>query len=183
MSAIGTNVRPLAPSLDVRGGVSWSPDGKWIAVGADGGDGTHVFKVPVDGGEPVKLLDTLSFNPVWSPGGDLIVYSEQEGGSRFLLKAVKPDKTPVAISDISVVYTKGTSYRFLPRQNALITLEGEFRKQNFYRVDLSTGEHRRLTDLEPGFQILNFDVSFDGKQIVFDRSRDNADVVAMDLIK
>jgi Tol biopolymer transport system component len=183
MSAIGTNVRPVAPSLDVRGGISWSPDGKWIAVGADGGDGTHVFKIPVDGGEPVKLVDTLSFNPVWSPDGNLIIYSEQEGGSRFVLKAVKPDKAPVAISDISVVYTKGTSYRFLPGQNALITLEGEFRKQNFYRVDLRTGEHRRLTDLEPGFQILNFDVSFDGKQIVFDRSRDNADVVAMDLIK
>jgi Tol biopolymer transport system component len=69
MSANGTNVRPLAQSLDVRGGASWSPDGKWIAVAADSGNGTRVFKIPVDGGEPVKLVETLSYNPVWSPNG------------------------------------------------------------------------------------------------------------------
>jgi Tol biopolymer transport system component len=183
MSANGTNVRPLAPTLDVRGGVSWSPDGKWIAVGADLGDGTHVFKVPVDGGEPVKLVDPLSYNPVWSPDGNLILYSEQQGGSRFVLKAVKPDKTSVPISNISVVYTIATSYRFLAGQNSLIVLGGDFRHQNFYQVDLSTGAQRRLTDLRPGFQIQNFDVSFDGRQIVFDRLRENADVVLMNLVK
>lgn len=183
MNPSGTVVRTLAPALDVRGGVSWSPDGKWLAVAADRGDGTHVFKVPVDGGEPVQLLNTLSYNPVWSPDGRMIVYSEQQGGSRFVLRAVTPDKTPVLISDISVVYVRATSYRFLPGQNALIALEGDFRKQNFFWVDLSTGKQRRLTDLEPGFQVQNFDVSLDGKQIVFDRLRDNADVVVMDLTK
>jgi Tol biopolymer transport system component len=183
MSANGTNVRTLAPSLDVKGGASWSPDGKWIAAAASRGDGTHVFKIPVDGGQPVQLLETLSYNPVWSPDGKLIIYSEQQGGSRFALKAITPDKVPIPISDISVVYTRATSYRFLPDQNALVALEGDFRNQNFFRVDLHTGEQRRLTDLQPGFQVQNFDVSLDGKQIVFDRLRDNADVILMDLTK
>jgi Tol biopolymer transport system component/DNA-binding winged helix-turn-helix (wHTH) protein len=183
MSANGTSVRPLAQSLDVRGGISWSPDGKWIAVGADTGDGTHVFKVPVDGGEPVKLVDTLSYNPVWSPDGNLILYSEQQGGSRFVLKGIKPDGSHVPIPDISVVYTIATSYRFLLGQNSLIVLGGDFRHQNFYQVDLRSGAQRRLTDLQPGFQIQNFDVSFDGRQIVFDRLRENADIVLMNLVK
>jgi hypothetical protein len=113
----------------------------------------------------------------------MIVYSEQQGGSRFVLKAVTPEKAPISIPDISVIYTIATSYRFLPGQNALIVLGGDFRKQNFYRIDLSTGNERSLTDLQPGFQVQNFDVSSDGKQIVFDRLRDNADVVVMDLIK
>jgi Tol biopolymer transport system component len=183
MSVNGTNVRPLAPSLDVRSGASWSPDGNWIAVAADGGDGTHVFKIPVDGGEPVKLVEGLSYNPVWSPDGNLILYSEQQGGSRFVLKAITPDKVPVSMPDISVIYTISTSYRFLPGQNSLIVLGGDFRHQNFFQVDLRSGEERRLTDLAPGFQIQNFDVSFDGRQIVFDRSRENADVVLMNLAK
>jgi Tol biopolymer transport system component len=183
MSANGTNVQPLAPSLDVRGGASWSPDGKWIAVAADAGDGTHVFKIPLDGGEPIKLVDTLSYNPVWSPDGNFILYSEQQGGSRFVLKAIRPDKTAVPIPDISVVYTIATSYRFLPGHNSLIVLGGDFRHQNFYQVDLDTGEQRRLTDLQPGFQVQNFDVSFDGTQIVFDRLRENADVVLINLAK
>jgi Tol biopolymer transport system component len=183
MSAAGISVRTLAPSLDVRGGVSWSPDGKWIVVAGDRGDGTHVFKVPVDGGEPVQLLDTLSYNPVWSPDGKLIVYSEQQGGSRFVLKAITRDGVTADIPDISVVYTKATSYRFLPGQNALVALEGDFRKQNFYRVDLTTGEQRRLTDLQPGYRVQDFDVSPDGREIVFDRLRDNADVVLLELAK
>jgi Tol biopolymer transport system component len=34
MSSDGTNIRRLAPSLQVRGAASWSPDGKWVAVAA-----------------------------------------------------------------------------------------------------------------------------------------------------
>ena len=55
------------------------------------------------------------------------------------------------------------------------------RTQNFFRVDLRTGEQRRLTDLLPGYRVQDFDVSPDGKQIVFYRLRDNADVVLMEL--
>jgi Tol biopolymer transport system component len=116
------------------------------------------------------------------PDGKLIIYSEQQSGSRFTLKA-RPDKATVPISVISVVYTKATSYRFLPGQNVFIALEGNFRNQNFFRVDINTGEQRRLTALQPGFQVQNFDVSVDDKQIVFDRLRDNADVILMDLTK
>ena len=181
MSSNGDNVATLAPSLDVRGELSWSPDGKWIVAAADRGDGTHVFKIPVDGGEPVQLLDTLSYNPEWSPDGKFIVYSEQQGGGQFAVRAVTPEKSPVSVPAISVVYTRGTSYRFLPGQNALIALEGDFRRQDFFRVDLRTGEQRRLTDLQPGYRVQDFDVSPDGKQIVFDRLRDNADVVLMEL--
>ena len=183
MSANGTNVRALAPSLDVRGGVSWSPDGQWIAVAADRGDGTRLFKVPVDGGEPVQLLDTLSYDPVWSPDGKLIIYSGQQAGGEFVVKGVTPDKSPVLLPTIWVLYAKGTPYRFLPGQNALIALEGDFRKQNFFRVDLNTGEQRSLTDLQQGFRVQSFDVSPDGRQIIFDRLRDNADVVLMELTK
>ena len=34
-----------------------------------------------------------------------------------------------------------------------------------------------MTDFKAGFVIQNFDVSPDGKQIVFDRLRDNSDIV------
>jgi Tol biopolymer transport system component len=183
MNANGIDLKALAPSLDVRGGVSWSPDGKWIAVSADRGDGTRLFKVPVDGGEPVQLLDVFSYNPVWSPDGKLIVYSGQQAGGTFVLKAITPDRAPVLVPEISIIYTKGTPYQFLPGQNALIALEGDFRKQDFFRVDLTTGKQRALSNLQPGYRVQSFDISSDGKQILFDRLRDNADVVLMSLTK
>ena len=108
MNANGTNVRALVDSFDVRGAASWSPDGIWVAVAANQGEGSRLFKIPVDGGQPVRLLDTLSYNPVWSPDGLFIVYSEQPGSGLFEVKAITPDKVPVAIPTVQVSYTIGT---------------------------------------------------------------------------
>ena len=80
MNADGTNVRALVESFPIRGSASWSPDGKWIAAAANTGDGTRVYKVPVDGGSPVRMLGTLSYHPVWSPDGRTIVYDDPSSG-------------------------------------------------------------------------------------------------------
>ena len=77
INANGTGLTTLAKSIEVQSAASWSPDGKWVAVAANQGEGTRVFKIPLDGGPPVRLRDTLSFNPVWSPDDRFIVYSEQ----------------------------------------------------------------------------------------------------------
>jgi tricorn protease len=43
----------------------FSPDGNWIAFGAQYGGNTDVYVVPADGGEPKRLT--------WHPGGDAVV--------------------------------------------------------------------------------------------------------------
>jgi serine/threonine protein kinase/Tol biopolymer transport system component len=183
MNADGTNVRTLVGSFDVRGAASWSPDGDWVAVAANQGDGTRLFKIPLDGGQPVRLLDTLSFNPIWSPDGRFIVYSEQQGGGAFEVRAITPDKVPVSLPEFQVLYTLATPYRFMPNGKALIALRGNLAAQNFFWVDLESGQQRQLTDFKPGFAIQNFDVSPDGAQIVFDRLRNNSDIVLMNLAR
>jgi hypothetical protein len=45
------------------------------------------------------------------------------------------------------------------------------------------GEQRRLTDLAGRHTIQHFDVSPDGKHIVFDRVQLNADIVVMNLAR
>ena len=55
--------------------------------------------------------------------------------------------------------------------------------QNFFRVELASGHRRQLTDLTAGSVIRNFDVSPDGTQIVFDRLRNNTDIVLMNLAR
>jgi serine/threonine protein kinase/Tol biopolymer transport system component len=183
MNADGTNVRTVVDSFDVRGAASWSPNGDWVAVAANQGDGTRLFKVPLGGGQPVRLLDTLSFNPIWSPDGRFIVYSEQQGGGAFQVKAITPDKAAVPLPTLQVGYTIATPYRFMPNRKALIALEGNLGAQNFFWIDLEGAPQRQLTDLKAGFVIQNFDVSPDGTQIVFDRLRDNSDIVLMNLAR
>ena len=71
----------------------------------------------------------------------------------------------------------------LPEREALVALAGMIGAQNFFRVDLESGQQRQLTDLKAGFVIQNFDLSPDGKQIVFDRLRNNADIFLMNLAR
>jgi Tol biopolymer transport system component len=65
----------------------------------------------------------------------------------------------------------------------VITLQGSLGSQNFFWVDLEGGQQRQITDFKTGFVIQNFDVSPDGTQIVFDRLRNNSDIVLMNLAR
>jgi serine/threonine protein kinase/Tol biopolymer transport system component len=182
MNANGTNIRTLTEALDLRGSFSWSPDGKWIAfAGAAENQPTRVYKIALADGALVPLAGPLSSRPMWSPDGRFIVYSEPVQAGRMRAKAVTPEGQAFPIPEIWINYQTGTPYRFLTKSNALIYLkEGNVRNQNFFLVDLTTGQERQLTDLQSGFEIRDFDIDPDGHQILFDRQRDNADVVMLE---
>jgi Tol biopolymer transport system component/predicted Ser/Thr protein kinase len=182
MTADGTGARELAESLDARDTASWSPDGKWIAFTAEEKDGAHIFKVPADGGTPERLTEEVSYNPVWSPDGRMILYAAPQQGITFPIKAVSPDKKPVAVPTLAVT-GEGNRYRFTPDGKYAVILQGWFRHQDFFAIDLASGQRTQLTHLKPGYILRNFDISPDGKQIVFDRVQENSDVVLIDLPK
>lgn len=184
MNSDGLHLRRLTDSFDVRGPASWSPDGKWVVVAGYDGQGTYVFKVSVDDGAAVRLTNTISYNPVWSPDGRMIVYSEPLQGSTFVTRAMTPEKVPVPVPEILVSYVMGTPYRFVPDGSELVFVkEGVFigGTRNFFAVNLHTGQERQLTDLQTNVQMRTFDVTRDGKQIVFDRLRQNSDIAMIDL--
>ena len=110
----------------------------------------------------------------------------------MLVKAITPDKRAVQIPEIYVPYTAATPYRFVPGRNELIFLQDVgsapapgvgYRTWNFYLADLVTGRQRQLTDLNPDYLMQSFDISEDGKQIIFDRFRENSNIVLMDLAR
>jgi serine/threonine protein kinase/Tol biopolymer transport system component len=182
INADGTNARQLAPSLDVRDAPSWSPDGKSIAVAADEGDGSRLYKVSVDGQAPVRLVDGLSRLPAWSPDGKFILYSESLQGAGYAVKAVTPESKPHPLPELWVL-RGGDRYRFMSGGKQVVALLGDYLHQNFWMVDLETGQRRQLSNLKPGYSIGSFDVSPDGKQILFDRVRQNSDIVLIDLAR
>jgi hypothetical protein len=63
----------------------------------------------------------------------------------------------------------------------VVYVGGDYGRQEFWMLDLASGERRQLTSLQPGSLIKGFDVSPDGTQITFDRIRDNSDVVLIEL--
>lgn len=181
MSAGGTGVHTLSESLDASGVPCWSPDAKWIAVIADAGEGPRLFKVPVEGGPPVQLTNEPSWNPVWSPDGSLIVYAGPQVRSRVSLKAVRPDGKPVPLPRDSWILPMDERYRFLPGGQGLVVATGDFKTLQFFLLDLETFQERPLSNLKPGFTMRSFDVSPDGKYILFDRIADSSDIVLIEI--
>ena len=177
----GSAARTLAESLDVRGAASWSPDGKWLAVAARQGSSIRLFKIPADGGGPVRLTDSVASNPVWSPDGSYIVYSGTPRARSVPLRAVTPDGRPHPLPGALSVDRVGDSYRFMPGGKALVVKLGGFRRQDLWLFDLATGKTRRLTALRPGESLRRFDVSPDGKRIVLERVQENSDIALIEL--
>jgi hypothetical protein len=60
-------------------------------------------------------------------------------------------------------------------------MKGDISHQEFWSVDLNTGGEKKLTTLRRGFVIGDFDISSDGREIIFDRTREESDIVLFDL--
>jgi Tol biopolymer transport system component len=172
----------LTEAIDVRGAASWSPDGKWVVTGGIDGRGPGLFKVPVGGGKPTRLIDGPAVNPVWSPDGNVIVYSGGNVGPLSPMRAVRPDGTPVDLPAIQL-RVEGERYRFLPSGTGIVYMQGFLPSQDFWVLDLATKNRRPLTRLTGGAAMRTFDITPDGQRIVFDRLRENSDIVLIDLAR
>lgn len=59
-------------------------------------------------------------------------------------------------------------------------LRGEIQHKDLWLVDLETGAERQLTNLAPDFDIRDFDISPDGREVVLERVQECSDVVLLD---
>ena len=183
MSADGTNRRTLAPSIEIegvagQGAADWSPDGKWIVAGGRDARGAALFKIPVDGGDAVRLREGKWVNPLWSPTGDLIVYGGRSIVGQVKLLALRA--TAGESVELPELMVRPGGYRFLPDGRGLVYLP-RIQGLDFWQFDLVTKTSRQLTSLSNRGSLRTFDITPDGHEIVFDRSRQNADIILIDL--
>jgi Tol biopolymer transport system component len=182
LSADGAELLPIAEGIDVQGTSCWSPDGKWIVTGGSGATGPGLFKIPLESGSAVRVVAGPALNPVWSPDGSLIVYAGTNVRTFAPLLAVHPDGTSVELPEIKL-RRSGERVRFLPDGKSLIYMQGLLASQDFWLLDLASMKSRPLTRLQNRATMRTFDITSDGKQIVFDRLRENSHVVMIDLPK
>jgi Tol biopolymer transport system component len=176
----GTNARIVANSLDLQGDPAWAPNGQSITTAAADHGVPHLYRVPVDGGPPAIFVQEYSVDPAWSPDGRFVVYSGPDIGTTFSVKAVTASATPHPLPALTL--TRGARrLAFLPGGKTLVLLRGEIQHKNLWLIDLETGTERQLTNLTPDFDIRDFDISPDGRDVVLERVQEHSEVVLLDL--
>jgi Tol biopolymer transport system component/DNA-binding winged helix-turn-helix (wHTH) protein len=180
MQADGTNARLVTDSLDLQGAPAWAPDGQSITSAADDHGVPHLFRVPVDGRSPALFVQEYSVDPAWAPDGRFVVYSGPDMGTTFSIKAVTAEAAGHPLP--ALMLTRGARHlAFLAGGRSLVFLRGEIQHKNLCLIDLETGAERQLTNLAPDFDVRDFDISPDGREVVLERVQEHSEVVLLDL--
>ena len=180
MEADGMNARVVTDSLDLQGALAWAPDGLSITSAAYDHGVPHLFRVPIKGGSPTPFVGEYSVDPAWAPDGSIVAYSGPDIGTTFSVKAVTAEAAPHPLPALTL--TRGARHLvFLSGGRALVVLRGEIQHKDLWLIDLETGAERRLTHLAPEFDIRDFDISPDGRDVVIERVQERSNVVLLDL--
>ena len=122
----------------------------------------------------------LTTDPALSPDGKLIVYAGKLVAGQVPLLGVTPDGAPIELPPVKAHI--GGGHRFLPDSTGIVYLPRNT-SLDFWLLDLAGKTTRPLTQLSDQGHLSTFDITPDGKQIVFDRLRESADIVLIDIPK
>jgi len=172
--ADGNRLHSVGDGIDIHGSATWSPEGDALLAGGSNAEGPGLFLIPANGGATRRIVSGVALNPAWSKD-NLIVYEEADVMSSAPLKFIRPNGDKV---DFPAIEVNGPqSGRFLPNGTGFIYRQ----REDFWRLDLLTKEPRRLTELTLPSYGGSFDLTPDGKAIIFDRVRKNSDISLIDL--
>ena len=181
MQADGTNARVVADSLELQGSPAWTPDGRSITSAANDHGVPHLFEVPVDGGPPAVFLRDYSVDPAWQPFGLFVVYSGPDIGTTFSVKAVTPDGLAHSLPRLTTLTRGARHLKFLSGGREIAFLRGEIEHKDLWLMNVETGAERQLTNLPGDFDVRDFDISPDGREVVLERVQERSDIVLLDL--
>ena len=181
MQPDGTNARIVADSLKLQGAPAWAPDGQSITAAADDHGVPHLFRIPIDGHSPTVSGSGLFAGSRVGARRALSLFIRDPTLALLLnLKAVSPEGAPHPLPPLQL--TRGARrVVFLPGGKSFLVLRGEIQHKDLWLVDLDAGTERQLTDLPPDFDVRDFDLSPDGREVVLERIQERSDVVMLDL--
>jgi Tol biopolymer transport system component/DNA-binding winged helix-turn-helix (wHTH) protein len=175
----GSNAKQLnnQTSLDA----SFAPDGRTIVYTSLVNKYTS-STIGIDGGEPHQLSEDESFVPVFSPDGTQIACLRPGGpDSQFVISIIPAaGGSPVK----SIPTPKGTAAQILwtPDGKALLFPVAQRGVSNLWMQTIEGGAPKQITNFISD-AILSFDLSRDGKQMVFSRGASRRDAVLFSGIK
>lgn len=180
MNPDGTDARIVPGSLSLRGAPAWNPDGRAITIAGLVDRVPRLFTIAADGHAAIPFVAEHSVDPVWSPRDDVLAFSGADVGTTFPIKAVRADGTSHRTAPLRL--TRGARrFSFMSDGRSLLVLRGDLGHKNLWAIDLETGTERKLTDFAPDFEVKDFDLSQDGRELVLHQVQHQSDIVLLDL--
>jgi len=170
MDIDGNNAKPLTDSPDDGVLSDFSADGKWVVYSKHGPE-RGIWKVPVEGGNPVRLSDTYADSPMVSPDGKMVAYHAFGGPSPNVEVIPFSGGTAIKTLDIPGI----APIRWTPDSRGILFIDTKAGVSNIWMQPIVGGPPKQVTRFSSD-QINYFDVSRDGSRLVLDRFQSNADV-------
>ena len=175
----GANPKQLTNQTSTK--ANFAPDGRTIAYMSSTNSHT-ISTISIDGGEPRQLTRNPSGHPVFSPDGTRIacLYSEKQDTQFRIAIIPATGGPPIKIFSLP----SGFSFPFRWTQDGKAIMYALRRRgvANLWMQAVEGGEPKQLTNFT-SYIILSYDLSRDGKNLVFSRGTRSSDVVLFSGIK
>jgi Tol biopolymer transport system component len=174
MDSDGNNAKQLTDSPLQELTSDYSLDDKWVVYSKLGPE-KGVWKVPIEGGNPVRLNDADARNPAISPDGKMIAYSYKDPAAnppRGVAITAFEGGQPMKRFDPP----RQAKFRWGADSRSLLYTKYEGSISNLWSQPIAGGTPKQITHSNSEW-IWGFDLSPDGKRLVMSRGTIKQDVV------
>jgi Tol biopolymer transport system component len=146
-------------------GPQWSSDGRWVFYMTVASGKATIWKIPIDGGEPVQFTKQPSTGPGVSPDGTLVACWWTPSPNTPAKIAVIPFAGGEPVKFIDPLPGAGLPLRWTSDGQSLIYCLTRNNISNIWSQPLDGGRPKQLTDFKSE-TILGFDWSRDDRLLV-----------------
>jgi Tol biopolymer transport system component len=178
----GTNLRQLTQGQSSEADSDCSPDGRWVVYSSqhivpDKLEKSKLWKIPAEGGAPVRLTESEARMPRFSPDGKWISYIYAADSMRSKLAVISADGgAPGKTFDVLDRAVLDSGWRWTPDGQALTYIVTNKLVSNLWAQPFSGGAPYPLTDFNSG-QIYNYTFARDGQRLFLARGYPIRDVL------
>jgi eukaryotic-like serine/threonine-protein kinase len=145
--------------------VAWSPDGNWMYLNSESGGRFHVWRQRYPDGEPEQLTSgaTEEEGIAVAPDGGSLITSVGQRESTIWIRDGKGEHqlSSQGFAEGKQFSRDGKKLYYLVRRHGI---SGQFTRGELWVADLANNRSERVL---PGIEVAGFDVSPDGKHVVF----------------